>query len=190
MTDPGFLNLHAFLPQSYANGPGSRAVVWFQGCTLNCDGCFNPATHSVKPNILKSPADLANDILRFKNIEGISISGGEPFQQPVGLFEMLKIVKEISNLSVILLSGYSLAEIEKMELGKEILSFTDVLIAGRFEKKLHSGKGLCGSKNKNIHLLTSRYSLQEILATPDSEIIISASSEIVFSGIDPVRLKA
>ena len=34
--------IHAFEPRSRANGPGARFVVWFQGCTLGCPGCFNP----------------------------------------------------------------------------------------------------------------------------------------------------
>ena len=39
------LRLHAFLPRSRANGPGWRSVVWVQGCSLGCPGCFNPQTH-------------------------------------------------------------------------------------------------------------------------------------------------
>jgi pyruvate-formate lyase-activating enzyme len=40
------LNLHALWPRSRANGPGVRMVLWLQGCTLGCPGCFNPATHA------------------------------------------------------------------------------------------------------------------------------------------------
>ena len=40
------LRLHAFLPRSRANGPGVRAVIWVQGCSLGCPGCFNPQTHA------------------------------------------------------------------------------------------------------------------------------------------------
>ena len=40
------LRLHAFLPRSRANGPGTRAVIWVQGCSLGCPGCFNPKTHA------------------------------------------------------------------------------------------------------------------------------------------------
>jgi len=41
------LNLYHYEPLSLVNGPGKRAVVWVQGCTLGCPGCFNPQTHSV-----------------------------------------------------------------------------------------------------------------------------------------------
>ena len=38
--------IHAIEPRSRANGPGVRFVVWLQGCTLGCPGCFNPSTHA------------------------------------------------------------------------------------------------------------------------------------------------
>ncbi len=37
--------LHALIPASRANGPGLRAVVFFQGCKVGCVGCWNPRTH-------------------------------------------------------------------------------------------------------------------------------------------------
>ncbi|NJO00209.1 MAG: 4Fe-4S cluster-binding domain-containing protein, partial [Anaerolineales bacterium] len=42
--DHSLLRLHQFLPQSRVNGPGLRAVLWVQGCSLGCPGCFNPQT--------------------------------------------------------------------------------------------------------------------------------------------------
>ncbi len=41
--------LHAFVPASRAkNGPGLRAVIYFQGCSLHCAGCWNPDTHKFR----------------------------------------------------------------------------------------------------------------------------------------------
>ena len=40
-----YARVHAVDPRSRANGPGVRFVIWLQGCTLGCAGCFNPATH-------------------------------------------------------------------------------------------------------------------------------------------------
>ena len=42
------VRVHATEPRSRANGPGARFVVWMQGCTLGCPGCFNPATHDAR----------------------------------------------------------------------------------------------------------------------------------------------
>ena len=38
--------IHGFVAHSRVNGPGMRAVVYFQGCNLGCAGCWNPATHA------------------------------------------------------------------------------------------------------------------------------------------------
>jgi len=77
------LNIHSILWGSKANGPGIRAVVWFQGCSIQCQGCFNPATHSFQSMQLLESKVLAGKIIGQGNkIEGITISGGEPFDQP------------------------------------------------------------------------------------------------------------
>ena len=85
------LNVHAILPRSRANGPGVRTVIWLQGCTLCCPGCFNPGTHSAEPRLLMPEADLLARIIADQHeIEGVSISGGEPLQQPEGLLAMIE----------------------------------------------------------------------------------------------------
>ena len=53
--------VHATAAASRANGPGRRFVVWFQGCTLGCAGCFNPATHVAAGPVV----DLAEVIAAF-----------------------------------------------------------------------------------------------------------------------------
>ena len=72
------LNLRAFLPRSRANGPGLRAVVWFQGCRLHGAGCFNPDTHSIGPRIVV-PFERVLARLRDEApwIEAITVSGGD-----------------------------------------------------------------------------------------------------------------
>ena len=73
------LRVHDFLPASRANGPGLRAVIWVQGCSLDCPGCFNPETHSPTGGELVSIDALYRRIVALKapTIEGITISGGE-----------------------------------------------------------------------------------------------------------------
>ena len=51
--------IHATASASRANGPGRRFVVWFQGCTLGCAGCFNPATHAAAGPTLELDDDGA-----------------------------------------------------------------------------------------------------------------------------------
>ena len=79
--------LHAFIPASRANGPGLRAVVFFQGCTLACRGCFSPDTHLFTGTEISAPAP-AERVVRAYNeykLEGVTFSGGEPMQHAAGL---------------------------------------------------------------------------------------------------------
>jgi len=76
---------------SRANGLGLRAVVWFQGCTLGCPGCFNPITHDPEGGSLANIKELTEQILPSgTRIEVVTILGREPFQQPDALLHLLE----------------------------------------------------------------------------------------------------
>ena len=181
------IRLHAFEPCSRANGPGRRAVVWFQGCTLSCPGCFNPATHDHTSGYAYDTEQLVSDILAISdNIEGVSFSGGEPLQQPQALFDLLQRLAA-SLPSFLLFSGYTLPEITVMPLGAEILHHIDVLIAGRFDSSTHYGRGLLSSANQQMHVLTSRYTSSDLARVPTGELIIHKDGSLTGSGIRPFR---
>lgn len=180
------LNLHALMPRSHANGPGVRTVIWFQGCTLGCPGCFNPATHAAAAQQLVSVAALIERLIAdAPAIEGITMSGGEPLQQPAALLQLLSAARARTTLSVLLLSGYSLSEIRQMPLGPAILAHVDVLIAGRYVQARRLARGLRGSANKAVHLFTDRYTLEDIEHVPAAEVWIDAAGHIAISGIAP-----
>jgi anaerobic ribonucleoside-triphosphate reductase activating protein len=180
------LNLHAVLLRSRANGPGLRAVVWFQGCRLRCPGCFNPDAIPFEPRITISVEGLlAQPVFGADELDGITISGGEPFDQPAGLLDLAQGIRRRTRLSTILFSGYTEEEIETLPSGPDILRHVDVLIAGRYVESRRLARGLRGSDNKTIRLLTGRYTLTDIQATPDSEVIISPTGDISLTGISP-----
>jgi anaerobic ribonucleoside-triphosphate reductase activating protein len=104
--------------------------------------------------------ELAEEILAAQGIEGVTISGGEPFLQSAPLLSLLKTIRQRSDLSVIIYTGYYLKELK--ELGNpdidEILgSFVDILIDGPFVAELNDGGSLRGSSNQEAHALTDRY---------------------------------
>lgn len=184
------LNLHAILPRSRANGPGVRMTIWFQGCSLRCPGCFNPETHSHAPRILMSVDELAAQILAAaQQIEGITISGGEPLQQARELNLLLEAVRP-SGLSVILFSGYTLPEIVARPRGREILAAVDVLVAGRYVQAKRVGRNFLGSANQTIHLLTRRYALHDLAVVPHGEVLIDANGQVHCSGFWPLEAKS
>ena len=146
------LNIHELLPDSSVNGPGKRYVIWTQGCLRKCPECCNPDTHDIGDRRLISIADLLNDIQAHSgNIEGISISGGEPFLQAEPLSSFLKNLREdFPELSVILFSGYTLAEIESIPHGRKCLRYIDVLIDGEYCAS-QAAAGIPASENQKLH---------------------------------------
>ncbi len=181
------LHLHSFERTSRANGPGLRAVVWFQGCSLGCPGCFNPATHDPRGGYESDTESLAAEILAMSDqVEGLSISGGEPFQQPAALLDLLTRLGD-SHLSRLVFTGYTMPEIDRLPLGPEILPLLDVLIAGRYAAAHPVDHGLLGSANQQIHLLTGRYTLSQLASTPRRELILHPDGTMTASGISPWR---
>lgn len=165
-----------------------RTALWFQGCSIGCSGCFNPATHSFNPNQLIDPKVLATEIIsESSSIEGITVTGGEPFDQAPALKVLLEQIRSASGLSIIVLSGYPYSKLMKKKLNREILKLTDVLISGPFIKHRRSAQNLAGSSNKIFHFFTSAYSMQDFLKVPGAELIIRPDGSVIFSGITTIQ---
>lgn len=180
---PG-LRIHAFLPRSRANGPGWRSVVWVQGCSLGCTGCFNPLTHAREGGEWIAIEALMGRI-RAAGTEGLTISGGEPLQQAEAVVALLEAARGIG-LSTLVFTGFAWAEIQRLPLAGRLLAAADVIVAGRYVAEQRVASGLRGSENKTVHLLTPRHTLAEIEAVPEAEVVISRDGSVVFSGIGPV----
>jgi anaerobic ribonucleoside-triphosphate reductase activating protein len=186
---PGEVRIHAFEPRSRANGPGARFVVWFQGCTLGCPGCFNPTTHAPAAGRAMPVDELIGELTRARpGIEGLSLSGGEPLQQPAAARALLDAARTL-RLSTLAFSGYTIDEIRGLPGGPDVLARLDVLIDGRYVASDRLATGLRGSANQRIQLLTDRYALADVEATPVAEIRIGPTGDVVLTGVDPLRLK-
>lgn len=149
------MNIADISPGSHALGPGRRFVIWVQGCPFNCFGCISPDWIPGKRAILMTTQNLARQIIKNPLIEGITVSGGEPFLQAGLLAEMLRIVRKEIGLSVICFTGYLLENLVWPG-AQALLRETDVLIDGPFIKKNHTNNGLRGSSNQRIHFLTNK----------------------------------
>lgn len=183
------ISLHAILPSSRANGPGVRMVIWFQGCTMGCPACFNPLSHPRARTWVVSIADMLKKIVNATSeVEGVTISGGEPLQQVTALEALLRGIREKTDLSILLFSGYTRVEIERMPLGPSILGMVDVLIAGRYVRSLQCGRGLRGSSNQEVCFLTPRYGPDDISRIPAAEVRIGANGVVEVSGIRPLQI--
>jgi anaerobic ribonucleoside-triphosphate reductase activating protein len=181
------LSLHAVEKNSITNGPGHRLVIWVQGCTLNCPACFNPASHNPNSGNNVKISSLTKQIKdQQPEIEGITISGGEPLQQIEAVSALCDWVKQQTDLGIIVLTGLTYDEARSLPLYGLLTASIDVMIAGRFNHKKLVKSGLRGSSNKTCHFYTDRYTQQQLENTQDSEIIIKPNGEIIVTGIDPL----
>ncbi len=163
------LNVAHILPRSAANGPGERFVVWVQGCPLACPGCWNPATWSFERRDLRHVADLAAEILATKGIEGVTLTGGEPFGQARGLVALAEPLRA-AGLSVFVFTGYELDELVHPD-QRALLAVADVVVSGRYvEAERASGLPWRGSTNQRVHFLTGRYGPSDMAEAPEVEV--------------------
>jgi len=185
-----FINLHSFIERSTENGPGARAVMWVQGCTLNCPGCFNPETHDLGVRTLVAVEDLAERILGIAGIEGITVSGGEPFLQAGALAALGTIIK-LQNLGMIVFTGFTRDQIAQRNDAEwdALFALTDLLIDGPFIQPLACDLPLRGSRNQTLHYLSDRYKpFQERFehGTSGVEVFIDQAGQVVVTGF-PVQ---
>ena len=177
------VSVHAVVTGSRANGPGARTVVWFQGCPLACPGCFNQETH-VSGEDLVDISVLVDDLLaRDAHPSGLTVSGGEPLAQPVALGELIALWNSRSGTSVIVSTGFEWAEIESDPLRAAGIKNADVVIAGRYNSRLHLGSTLRGSSNKTYHFLTDFFQINELIDVPEFEVVISPDGTVHVSGV-------
>ena len=181
------MKIHSIIPNSVVNGPGNRFVIWTQGCSLNCLGCWNPETHSFSNGNYFSCLELLERIGKVTNIEGITISGGEPFEQPNELFELTKLIREETNLSQIVYSGYTINEIRNDKNMEIILSNIDVLIDGRYNSLKPSKNDFIGSTNQKHHFFSNKYSINDFKKQNELEYHFSLIDSPVLTGF-PVKI--
>jgi anaerobic ribonucleoside-triphosphate reductase activating protein len=143
-------------------GPGIRSVIWFHGCTRQCPGCIADTMNEIAEYETFQPEQLADWVKSHSSIEGITLSGGEPFQQPLDeLTTFLMLVKQNTNLSVLCYTGYRYEELNKNESAIPVLQFIDVLIDGEYRQNEDFGQRWRGSENQQFHFLTKHYKNQE-----------------------------
>lgn len=153
----GYLNIMGYVDESEVNGPGSRAVVWLQGCLRECPGCFNPDSWSFEMNQLMSVKTLTEKILSNLNNEGVTFSGGEPFWQAPALAEVARQVKA-AGLNVMSFTGFTIEQLRSPYApagAQELLNQLDILIDGPYAESLaiNSPDSLVSSSNQRVHIL-------------------------------------
>lgn len=139
---------------SIVDGEGIRSVIWFQGCSHNCEGCHNPETHDFEAGTERSIEELKQEISELEFQAGVTFSGGDPMMQIEALEELSKCVKE-NGMNVWCYTGFTFEQV--LELAKKnehymnALKNIDCLVDGKFVKDLKSFDVVFrGSSNQRI----------------------------------------
>ena len=133
-------------------GPGDRVGVWFQGCTIRCKGCMSVHTWEFDERFLMNVEEVI-DVVNSYPTDKLTISGGEPFDQPGALMEILKGVRKTKK-DILVYTGYTFNKVKKR--WKDILGFIDVLIAGPFIEGKDTDVVWKGSENQEMIFLNER----------------------------------
>ncbi|MGI5893363.1 MAG: anaerobic ribonucleoside-triphosphate reductase activating protein [Candidatus Merdivicinus sp.] len=133
------LRLSGIIAESIVDGPGIRYAIFTQGCPHHCPGCHNPQTHDFAGGYEADLDAMLAEIKADPLLEGITLSGGEPFCQPEALIPLVQEVRKMGK-TVFAYSGYTIEQL--LELSKqrpaigELLHLCDTLVDGPYVESL------------------------------------------------------
>jgi anaerobic ribonucleoside-triphosphate reductase activating protein len=170
------LNLASWLPRSHANGPGSRMVLWVQGCPFRCQDCQNPENLEFRLNRVMTVRSVWETFQQNPNLDGMSFSGGEPFAQAVALAELAALVRSTGK-TVVCWSGYTLSQLQSGRIpgALALIDSIDLLIDGLFIPHLAGNYPLRGSANQELHFLTGKIQPTDLENIPRQEWILNGT---------------
>lgn len=169
-------------------GPGRRVGIWFQGCSIHCPGCISVDTWEVNrgQTTISNLMDAITDWI--PSTDGFTISGGEPFDQPVALMALLQELRAKSLADILVFTGYSYEAVRPFIL--KGLGLIDALISDPFDENASQSLALRGSDNQQLHFLTplgrSRFAQFERESLPSDlqmDVMFDDDGGVWFAGI-------
>ncbi|MEV5705708.1 4Fe-4S single cluster domain-containing protein [Actinoallomurus sp. NPDC052274] len=138
-------------------GPGRRAGIWTQGCTIHCPGCLSRDTWAADPRTAIPVATVLGWLRSLTGVEGVTISGGEPFQQPEALRALLLGIRAWAppEIDILVYSGYAASRLRRSARSRELLELCDAVVAGPYIERLNQAdRGLRWRGSSNQQLIT------------------------------------
>ena len=142
------IRIAGLVPESFVDGDGIRFAIFMQGCLRRCEGCHNPETHALNGGRLIDTAEIISEIKKNPLLEGITLTGGEPFLQIDSADEIARAVKNFG-LNVWCYTGFIFEDLPPE--AAPLLKNIDVLIDGAFiESQRDLELQFRGSRNQRI----------------------------------------
>ena len=137
-------------------GPGKRIGIWFNGCQHYCPGCSNPELWTPQERYsttLETLLNLIGQVCNTQQVDGFTLTGGDPFAQPDALAQLLPELSKISD-DILVYTGFEYDEV--LHAHPELVAQIGVLIDGKYIQERNTGTILRGSDNQNIIILNSQ----------------------------------
>lgn len=191
----GHLNLMGAVNKSAVNGPGLRAVIWVQGCSRACPGCFNPDSWPFEINQLTTIDAVVDAILSEPAHEGVTFSGGEPFWQASALATVARRVRA-AGLNVMSFTGFTLTELQSDRApagSQDLLSQLDILVDGPYveSQAIHDPQSPVSSRNQRVRVFNPALRDRVTWASDQIEVhILKDGRRIVtgyWGGLNPIE---
>ncbi len=148
-----------------ANGPGVRTTIFVTGCTLGCKDCFNKEYQDFEFGTIWTEKET-KEILEYLDseiVEGLTILGGEPFDNAKDLVKIVSEIRSKTKKSIWIFSGYTFEKLAKDKINQELLKQCDVLVDGPFVASLKNLKlRFRGSENQRIIDLKKTFENDEV----------------------------
>lgn len=144
------------IEETMVDGVGLRTSIYVQGCKHNCPFCHNPQSHDFNGGKEYEVDDLV-DIVLADEFADLTLTGGDPMFQVDAVLELCKKVKERSNKSIWLYSGFTMEQIVQTRYLARILPYIDVVVDGRYVHELRdTDLPYRGSSNQRI-IIVDKY---------------------------------
>lgn len=169
----------------YNLGPGKRIGIWVQGCSLKCKDCLSPSLWSFDSGKNIGIENLLNSIIDVAEyFDGITISGGEPFEQYEALIAFCSFIKMKTKLTIFCFSGCTLKEIKEKHPDLLFLKYLDYLLDGRYIEEKHESLNSRGSSNQNLYqFIDGMPILQDIQLSSNMWSLSVINDQVFMSGI-------
>ncbi len=171
-----------------ALGPGRRVGIWVQGCSIRCPGCISADTWAPGSELQDLDAVMSSLERWLAIADGITVSGGEPFDQPLAVFGLLERIRNRFDGDILIYTGYDADVIAGwLDRGAGLI---DALISGPYHGDSPQTLPLRGSDNQRLHLLTplgrerfDRYLSPTDDAPPPLDVMFDEDGAVWLAGI-------
>lgn len=131
------------------DGPGLRTSIYLAGCNHHCPGCHNPQSWDFKGGEERTLDELMEVIVY--NEAPVTLSGGDPLQQPEGTRALIHRIKQELGYNVWCYTGYTWEEIVADRALLDVVRELDVLVEGPFiEAERDTTLHFRGSRNQRL----------------------------------------